>query len=229
MGIENLSASATQAMAARKGPRLEPVAMNCSFEDVRTEQGVTALVQRLDAYAGQPLHAVTAASYAASVRDARQTRVLRVSAHHWIVLNDGKCRTLRLPATLGVPDMTQCLGISGFTVHEGQLYVHTMGHSRADLVLAQERPTQHVHLRESSAPVEFMDLSSRRATFQVRDLRPVEMVFGGFEPRGQCAYLENGRPYTAHADAQGVVRLELACRATVSLQSLPPPVQAAMR
>ena len=74
-----------------------------------------------------------------------------------------------------------------------------------------------------------MDLSSRRATFHVRDLRPVEVVFGGFEPRGQCAYLENGRPYTVNADANGIVRLELVCRATVSIQSLPPAIQAAMR
>jgi hypothetical protein len=74
-----------------------------------------------------------------------------------------------------------------------------------------------------------MELSSRRATFQVRDLRPVEIVLGGFEPRGQCAYLENGRPYTANADINGIVHLELACRSTVSLQSLPPATQAAMR
>lgn len=230
MGIENLhGASAPTAEVEGKGPRLEPVAVRCSFEDVRTEQGVAALQKTFEACAGQPLHSMTAAAYAASVRDARQTRVLSVSDHHWIILNGGKCRTLRLPATLGVPDMTQCLGISGFTVHQGQLYIHTMGLARADLVLTKARPAQHVRLVESSAPVEFMDLSSRRATFQVRDLRPVEMVFSGFEPRGQCAYLENGRPYTVQADGQGTVRLEVVCRATVSLQALPPPTHAAMR
>lgn len=236
LGVHSLSA-ASHASAlpfpavspASKSLRMEPVAVRCSFEDVRTEKGVAALEKTLDECAGEPLHAMTAAAYAASVRDAHETRVLQVAEGRWIILNRGDCRTLRLPASAGRPDMTRCLGVSGYHVHEGQLYIHTMGGACTELVLTKEQPAQHLHLAESSAPVEFMELSSRRATFQVRDLRPIEVVFGGFEPHGQCAYLENGRPYTAKADASGIVRLELVCRATVSLQSLPRATQAAMR
>lgn len=233
LGINHLPAAPSSTIPAAahdsRSIRLEPMAVRCRFEDVRTEQGIAALTKTFDACAGEPLHAMTAADYAASLEDARHTRVLRASDDHWIILNRGACRTLRLPATAGVPDMTRCLGVAGFNVHQGQLYIHTMGGVRAELVLTKEKPAQHVHLAESSAPVEFMELSSRRATFHVRDLRPVEMVFGGFEPRGQCAYLENGRPYTATADANGLVRLDIVCRATVTLQSLPPATQAAMR
>jgi hypothetical protein len=232
MRIENLPAAPIGTPAAvldSKALRLEPVAVRSRFEDVRTEQGISALEKTLDACAAAPLQAMTAAAYAASVRDARHTRILRAAENHWIILNQGECRTLRLPASVGVPDMTRCLGVSGFNTHAGQLYIHTLGGARAELVLTRGKAARHIHLAESSAPVEFMDLSSRRATFHVRDLRPVEVVFGGFEPRGQCAYLENGRPYTVNADANGIVRLELVCRATVSIQSLPPSVEAAMR
>lgn len=229
LGINQLPAASTAADRGSTSVRLEPLAVRCRFDDVRTEQGISALEKTFDACAGQPLHAMKASDYAASVKDARQTRILRVAENHWIILNRGECRTLRLPATAGVPDMTRCLGVAGFKVCDGQLYVHTIGGARAELVLTKEKPAQHVHLAESSAPVEFMELSSRRATFQVRDLRPVEMVFGGFEPRGQCAYLENGRPYTVTADANGLVHLDIVCRATVTLQSLPPAPQAAMR
>ncbi|WP_395716369.1 hypothetical protein [Prosthecobacter sp.] len=233
LGINQLAAAPTSASPtaahASASVRLEPLAVRCRFDDVRTEQGVSALEKTFDACAGEPLHAMTAAGYAASVEDARHTRILRVSDSHWIILNRGECRTLRLPAATGVPDMSRCLGVAGFKVCDGQLYVHTMGGVRAELVLTKDKPAQHVHLAESSAPVEFMELSSRRATFHVRDLRPVEMVFGGFEPRGQCAYLENGRPYTVTADANGLVHLDIVCRATVTLQSLPSAAQAAMR
>ena len=232
MRIENLPAAPIGTPAAvldSKLVRLEPVAVRSRFEDVRTEPGIAALEKTLDACAAAPLHAMTAAAYAASVRDARHTRILRAAENHWIILNQGECRTLRLPASVGVPDMTRCLGVSGFNTHAGQLYIHTLGGARTELVLTRGKAARHIHLAESSAPVEFMDLSSRRATFHVRDLRPVEVVFGGFEPRGQCAYLENGRPYTVNADANGIVRLELVCRATVSIQSLPPSVEAAMR
>jgi polysaccharide biosynthesis protein PelA len=232
MSIENLPAAPIGTPAAvldSKSVRLEPVAVRSRFENVRTEQGIATLEKNLDACAAAPLHAMTAAAYAASVRDARHTRILRAAENHWIILNQGECRTLRLPASVGVPDMTRCIGVSGFNTHAGQLYIHTLGGARTELVLTREKAARHIHLVESSAPVEFMDLSSRRATFHVRDLRPVEVVFGGFEPRGQCAYLENGRPYTVNADANGIVRLELVCRATVSIQSLPPSVEAAMR
>lgn len=232
LNIGQLPGAPLQSPAASPGfqsTRLEPLSVRCSFEDVRTGKGVADLEKSFAACAGEPLHPMTAAAYAASRRDARATRVLRVADHHWIILNHGDCRTLRLPASSGVPDMTQCSGVSGYTTHEGRLYVHTMGNARTDLVLTTTPPVQHLHLVESSAAVEFMELSSRRSTFHVRDLRPVQMVFGGFEPRGQCAYLENGRPYTATADASGRVHLDIVCRATVSLQSLPPAAQAAMR
>lgn len=230
MGVQTLPGAALTGPADAAHPmRLEPRTVRCRFDDVRTEQGIKALEKAFDACAGEPLHAMTAAAYAASVRDARQTRILRVSGSHWIILNNGDCRTLRLPASAGVPDMTQCLGVSGFNVHQGQLYIHTMGNARTELILTQTKQTGHIRLVESSAATQFMELSSRRATFHVRDLRPAEVVLAGFEPHGQCAYLENGRPYTANADAEGVVRLELVCRATVSVQALPPATQAAMR
>lgn len=231
MSVEHLRAAprGSPRLAGAESVRLGPVAVLCRFEDVRTEEGIAALEAELDACAGEPLHAMTAAAYAASVRDARLTRILRVSDRHWTILNRGDCRTFRLPASAGVPDMALCAGVSGYNLQAGQLYIHTMGGSRTDLVMSNESPARHLHLAESSTLVDFMELTSRRATFHVRDLRPVEMVFGGFEPRGQCAYLENGRPYTATADAEGFVRLDLACRATVCLQSLPPAAHAAMR
>jgi hypothetical protein len=235
MNVESLATAssvdpiASPAAAASSSIRLEPFALRCSFADVRTAAGIAALERKFDACAGEPLHAMTAAAYAASVRDARHTRIQRAAVDHWIILNAGDCRTLRLPATAGVPDMALCQGVSGYNVHQGQLYIHTMGRARTELVLTKHKPAQHIHLAECSTGVEFLELSSRRATFQVCDLRPVEIVLGGFEPRGQCAYLENGRPYTANADVNGIVHLEVACRSTVSLQSLPPATHAAMR
>ena len=226
-GVDPITSPA--AAGASNSIRMEPLAIRCSFADVRTAAGVASLEKSFTACAGEPLHAMTAAAYAASVRDAQHTRILRAAADHWIILNGGACRTLRLPVTAGLPDMARCQGVSGYNVHLGQLYIHTMGRARTELVLTKNKPAQHIHLAECSTSVSFFELTSRRATFQVRDLRPVEIVLGGFEPRGQCAYLENGRPYTANADVQGVVHLEVACRSTVSLQSLPPATHAAMR
>jgi hypothetical protein len=101
--IENLAAAPIGTPAAvldSKALRLEPVAVRSRFEDVRTEQGIAALEKTLDACAAAPLQAMTAAAYAASVRDARHTRILRAAENHWIILNQGECRTLRLQPLL---------------------------------------------------------------------------------------------------------------------------------
>lgn len=223
-----LSADAVVEKEARR-PRFTPVALRCSFNDVRTSQGLQQIETVLTAASREPLHAVTASAYVASVQDAAYTRVLRAAADRWIVLNEGRCRTLRLPASAGVPDMRRSLGVSGYKVRHDQLYIHTMGNQRTEVVLTQQPQPRHLHLLESSAVVDFMELSSQRATFQTRDLRPIQIQIGGFEPNGQCAYTENNRPYTAKADAQGVVSLEIVCRALVTLQALPAAVSTAMR
>ncbi|MBL9134184.1 MAG: hypothetical protein JNG86_23420 [Verrucomicrobiaceae bacterium] len=209
--------------ASEKSLRTAPVAVSASFLDAQNPQPLASLEKLLDWCQTQPLRAMPAALYAASVRDAIETRVIRMGDRHWIVLNEGHARTLRLPVEAGVPDLARCRGISGYKVHDGQLYIHTLGRPRCEIVLVDDStPATALHLVESSAHIEFLELASRRATFTVHDWRPVELVLGGFEPRGQCAYNENGRPYTANADEHGIVRLDLSRSATVTLQSLPP-------
>jgi hypothetical protein len=107
-------------------------------------------------------------------------------------------------------------------VQDGQLYLHTAGLPRTEIVL-QETAAQppHLHLVESSGRVQFIDLAARRAAFQVRDWRPVEIVLGGFEPFGECVYQENARTYAMMADAEGRVRLELARQAAIIIESRP--------
>ncbi|MBE7498505.1 MAG: hypothetical protein HS117_26500 [Verrucomicrobiaceae bacterium] len=206
-----------------QGRRTTPVAVGARFADAGSPATLIALEKLLDWCIARPLRAMPAALYAASVRDALDSRIIRMGARHWIVLNEGHARTVRLPAAAGVPDLARCRGVAGFNVQEDQLYIHTLGRPRCEIVLTDATgPATAVYLVESSAHIEFMELSTRRATFTVHDWRPVEVVLGGFEPRGLCAYNENGRPYSAHADERGFVRLDLPRQATVTVQSLPP-------
>lgn len=203
--------------------RTTPVAVGSSFLDAQNGEKLADLEKLLDWCVEQPLRAMPAAQYAASVRDAMQTRILRVAENHWIVLNGGQARTLRLPASCGVLDLGRSRGISGYAVHGDQIYIHTLGRPRSEIVLSREKSeTPDLHLVECSAHIEFYEMASRRAIFKVHDWRPVEVVLGGFEPHGLCAYNENGRPYSATADAKGIVRLDLSHQATVTLQSLAP-------
>lgn len=203
--------------------RTTPVAVSCSFLDAQNVEKLAGMEKLLDWCAAQPLRAMPAAQYAASVRDAMQTRILRAAENHWIVLNGGQARTLRVPASSGVPDLARSRGISGYVVQGDQVYIHTLGRPRTEIVLANAKSaTPDIYLVECSAHIEFYEMASRHVIFKAHDWRPVEIVLGGFEPGGLCAYNENGRPYSANADASGIVRLELSHQTTVTMQSLAP-------
>lgn len=211
-----------QASAKPGTRRISPVGVHFDFQTVQDEAGIAATTRLLDWCATEPLHAITAADHAASVRDAMRTRILQLTPKHWIVLNDGRARTLRLPASAGVPDLVRSRGIHGYKVQDGQLYLHTAGLPRTEIVLQETTAqTPHLHLVESSGRVQFIDLAARRAAFQVRDWRPVEIVLGGFEPFGECVYQENARTYAMMADADGRVRLELSRQAAIIIESRP--------
>ncbi|MBK8095346.1 MAG: hypothetical protein IPK32_26085 [Verrucomicrobiaceae bacterium] len=227
-GDEDVSNAAAQMhqmqslVASSQTRRVAAAGLHLNFHAVQDERRLAATQRLFDWCTTQPFIALTAAEHVASVRDALSTRIIRVAADHWIVLNDGLVRTLRLPIEAGLPDMSRCRGIHGYKTHAGQLYIHTTGAARSEIVLTKKQSTPWVHLVESSASVEFLELSARRGTFQVRDWRPVQIVLGGFQPGGQCAYRENGRPHTTFADQSGIVRFEVARQAVVSFQSLAP-------
>lgn len=201
--------------------RLSPVHVPLSFQDGRDECSLAAVEQVFDWCSVRSLHGISASGYARMVRDAEQTRVLQAGPSHWVIINGGQARTLRLPASAGVPDMPHCRGVAGFSEHAGHLYIHTLGSGRVDLVLKNRAERLQLRLAEASSTVQFHNLTAGRALMQVADYRPVELQFAGIQPGATCMVSANGQPVSAMADAKGRVDFTVPPQSVIQLQVMP--------
>lgn len=211
-----------EAFEASDSPRrLAPVHVPLSFQDARDERSLANVERVFDWCSVRSLHGITVSAYARMVRDAVQTRVLQAGPAHWVIINDGQARTLRLPASAGVPDMTHCRGVAGFSEHAGDLYIHTLGLGRVELVLKGRAERLQFRLAEASSTVHFHNLTAGRALMQVADYRPVELQFAGIQPGATCMVSANGQPVSAMADAKGCVDFTVPPQSVVQLQVMP--------
>lgn len=227
---DRLDATSFIAEATRNGQRrwLSPVQVTLSFHDAASTASLQQVEKVLDWCASQPLQAVTAGEYARLMRDAARTRIFQTGAGRWIIVNEGHARTLRLPASAGVPDLTACTGVSGFTRQGDQLYIHTLGLRRTELVMRREAERDYLRLTNSSGGVRYLEAGSSRALFQVSHTRPVEMSFEGIMPGKICQMIANGAPEYLMADTEGRIEFTVPSQATIQLRVLPEH-KAAMR
>ncbi len=99
-------------------------------------------------------------------------------------------------------------GVTGYTSHHDSWYVHTDG-SKKSVITVTDSPTPHLHLKSSSAEIEFRKLNSELAVFHVEDFRPVTVVLGGIAPGKRAIVDIDGTPSNATADQRGHVTLKL--------------------
>jgi hypothetical protein len=167
----------------------------------------------------QPAHALTAAQYAALVRDSRATTIVQRSDSHWTLLNAGKLRTYRMAARGAWPDLFACQGVTGFNSGSNVLYIHTDGSPKVDLVLSP-RPRPHPYLVSSSAEIQFQKLSPDQVAFTVADLRPITVEFGGLPPSAGLTVAINKASRPARSTAEGHLTLVLPADASVTIPGL---------
>lgn len=201
--------------------RLKPVNVYYHFYSATYLSSLRALEKICHWCMEQPLHPMTTLDYAKMVRDSLQTRIHDVGPRHWIIANSGLQRTFRLPAYLGKPDLSQCAGVSGWTITGDQLYVHTLGQPLTELVLvdADAKTPPAIFLTESSRELKFDELTALKADFSSEDLRDGEVVFGGLPPNGVCEVTINGKFTRPTADPSGRLTLSLPTKAQVSLDA----------
>ena len=206
-----------------------PVHLAATFGQVQDAEGLSVLQRTLDWCQAQPLHTITAAQYARLSADAAATEVMRVGRDHWIILNSGWSRTLRLPQRMGVPDLDRCRGVVGWSTQNGMLYVQTMGRAVTELVLKDEAELgRQLHLVSASRPLHIYSRSSLMIVVSTPEAGSVEVVVGGLEPGAMCSARGPGAPLHHLADAEGQARLTLPPRSVITLRATQLPY-AAMR
>jgi hypothetical protein len=203
-----------------QGRRLKPVNVYYHFYSATNLSSLRALEKIHRWCSEQPLHAITALEFARITRDAWGTRVFDIAPRHWRVVNQGHCRTFRLPKYLGVPDIALSSGVTGYTEHGDSLHIHTRGLPETEIVIADpDKATPHLRLASSSAEIAFSEFDVLKAAFEVKDLRPVQVEFAGLPAKAVCQVTINDTRNRLAADDDGVLKLALPATARVTLDA----------
>lgn len=210
--------------------RVRPVAVSFSFETARQITTQAVLEKTLGWAMSQPLHPTTVADQAEAEADAGRTRIFAAGPRCWLISNEGRIRSLRIPSAAGVPDLPRCAGVSGWKTDGEVTYIHLTGRPLVELALADSpSPGSRLHLVESSAGIVFHELSAQSALIETGGWAAVETVFGGLRPGASLEIRNKHKPGRLIADASGQVRLALPPRSVTTLAVSPPDHAAVSR
>lgn len=208
--------------------RLKPVNLYYHFYSATYLSSQRALEKVHDWCMKQPLHAVTALEYAQLVRDARNTKCFEIAPAHWLISCNGQARTLRVPASAGVPDLARCRGVIGFKTEGDTTYIHTSGKPAVELVLTDAASAAPPHLRlvEAGADITIHELTPTRTVFTVAGFSKVDVVFAGIPPSAWVDVRRNTETGRLQADAHGTLTLSLPPGSVATLSVTPSPYAA---
>jgi len=116
--------------------RLKPVNIYYHFYSATKEASLNALKQVHDWAVGQRLFAVYTSEYIEKVLDYNRT-VIAWDGSGWLIRNNGQLRQMRIPNTLGYPDLLNSSNVSGFNDHGDSRYLHLLPGGEARVQLAQ--------------------------------------------------------------------------------------------
>ncbi|MHB8056764.1 MAG: bifunctional glycoside hydrolase 114/ polysaccharide deacetylase family protein [Desulfuromonadaceae bacterium] len=121
--------------------RLKPVNIYYHFYSATKEASLNALKQVHDWAVGQKLFAVYTSEYIEKVLDFNRTVIAR-DGSGWLIRNNGQLRQLRIPRTLGYPDLHNSNKVAGFNDHVDSRYLHLLPGGEALVTLAQSSPDE---------------------------------------------------------------------------------------
>jgi len=156
--------------------RLKPVNIYYHFYSATKEASLTALKQVHDWALGQKLFAVYTSEYIEKVLDFNRT-VIAWDGSGWLVRNNGQLRQMRIPRTLGYPDLLTSSKVSGFNGHGDSRYLHLLPGGEARVQLAHSPPTG-LYLVSAGGFLDSFELSKNGAKLGLHSYTPFKVRIG---------------------------------------------------
>jgi polysaccharide biosynthesis protein PelA len=121
--------------------RLKPIDIYYHFYSGSKQSALNALTTVYEWALKQTVFNVYVSDFFKVVLDF-QTATLARDNDHWYFFNKGDLQELRVPMSLGYPDLKRSENIAGFNVHAGERYIHLGTAKRSILVFSHQKPSQ---------------------------------------------------------------------------------------
>lgn len=177
--------------------RIKPINIYYHTYSTSKHASLKALKTVYDWALKQPVLPVFASDYIRKVHDFNQLVVAR-EGDGWRIAGGDQVRTLRIPVTMGYPDLARSNGVLGWR-DEGKIrYIHLAGEPGSYLVLA-----------DTPAPTAWLSRANARITLDrdgwlLKAYQPLELEFGNAD---RCTFRIDGKPAAVTRRPNGLVAL----------------------
>jgi uncharacterized protein (TIGR01370 family) len=168
--------------------RFKPVDIYYHSYSGSKQASVKALKKVYDWALGRELYNVYVSEYTAKVLDFN-AMALAKSGDAWLVQGGGSLRELRIPASLGYPDLERSQGVIGYADAGESRYVHMAGAS-CKLALSS-KPPDRPYLASANASLSDWETDGRRLSMTLEGHLDLLFALGG---AGRCRVLADGAP-----------------------------------
>jgi polysaccharide biosynthesis protein PelA len=182
--------------------RLKPIDIYYHAYSASKRASLTALDRVYQWALKQPVMNVYASEYAQKVLDFNRMVVAR-GPDGWIVRGGESLRELRVPSSMGVPDLSASRAIAGYQTRGTDTYVHTAD-SEAVLRLAPQVPAQP-YLADANGRLSAWRRDGSTMQFSLQAHVPLRFSLANV---AGCRVEGDGRPLTGVAQG-GITRYEL--------------------
>ncbi|CAN5269933.1 bifunctional glycoside hydrolase 114/ polysaccharide deacetylase family protein [soil metagenome] len=168
--------------------RFKPIDIYYHFYSVTKIAALTALKKVYDYALAQPVINFYASEYTAKVHDFYATTVAKMADGGWKIHTTGALHELRLPHSMGYPNLTKSHNIIGFNSYNDSYYIHLGTELTSLLYLTKQAPTE-IYLHDANA----------RVTQFQRTSRGIKLHLVGYMPLNfRIANMQNCNLYQGH-------------------------------
>lgn len=167
--------------------RLKPLDIYYHFYSGARVAGLRALRIVLSWAIRQPTTPVFLSQFAHIAVDFSHTIIARTQSG-WFIRANGADQELRIPRTMGYPNLQHSTNVAGFNNYLRVRYIDIAPHSRTRLILSPTLPTQP-YLQDANAPLTF---THRKGNIWYFGLRGQDPLFVQINNAADCRIMLNG-------------------------------------
>jgi hypothetical protein len=160
--------------------RLRPISIYYHCFSATKPAALEALRRTYTYALSQPNLPLYLSEYAHLVEQFYEVAVGRDLKGNWIISNIGQIRTLRLPKSLGWPDISASKGVAGVLDLPQGRYIALTGAPKSYLVLRSQPPDQP-YLTRSNGRIVYWKTQTQQTQFQIQAYVPVHVALAGLK------------------------------------------------
>jgi len=197
--------------------RFKPIDIYFHFYSASKSASLKALKEVFNWALTQPTMNIYASDYIRKVLDFNHM-VIAKKQDGWLVISNGDLRELRIPQSLGYPDLQRSKNVIGFSSYGKDYYVHLGSAKQSFIKFTQKKPSQ-TYIKYANGSIKSFKRNKNNLEFTIKSYMPLKFALanmGGCRLYRNRGYImvgkKDGDAQVFTAKANVLHKFELICR-----------------